>query len=288
MADLSDITAYLAATAASAVYPNGTSSPSVAAMDVRIFEGWPVPDQLDRDMAGETPDNPPLKRAGGPVANVSIFPMQGTGIGVYQILDKTYEITPPVINLTIAIANTVITVTNQPGPGEYLTLVLDDAFVVSQTGATTPALLAAMATQAQGFGYAATSDATTLTVPFGHVMVMRQGGRAVMGKVTHRQRHSIMLTVWAPTQVARTAIAKAIDGVLKQTITVSMPDTSQAIFCYSRTNVSDVQQMQTVYRRDLIFDVEYATVEEFPGFVVTSTNVSIAKPDNAAIATALT
>ena len=39
MADLSDVTAYLAQRAASAVYPNGTTSPSVASMDCLIYEG---------------------------------------------------------------------------------------------------------------------------------------------------------------------------------------------------------------------------------------------------------
>src|SRR6266576_4623553 len=100
MADLSDVTAYLASAAANAVYPNGTSQSSIAAMDCRIFEGWPMPEQLDRDMLGQmlsgTPPEP-IVRPGGTVANVSVFPMQGTGVTVYQILDETYVITPPAI-----------------------------------------------------------------------------------------------------------------------------------------------------------------------------------------------
>jgi hypothetical protein len=86
MADLSDVTAYLATAASAAVYPNGTSQPSVAAMDCRIFEGWPIPDQLDRDMLGQmlsgTPPIP-VTRPKGTVANVSVFAMPGTGIAVF-------------------------------------------------------------------------------------------------------------------------------------------------------------------------------------------------------------
>jgi hypothetical protein len=290
VADLSEICDYFALTAASAVYPNGTGSPSAAGIDVRIFSGWPMPDQLDLDLGGKmlsgTPPMP-VARPNGPVANVSIYPMPGTGIAVPQILDETYTITPAAISLGVTVANTVITVTGQPGAGEYLTLVIDDAVVCSQGGTTTQALLAALATQAQGFGYGATATATTLTIVFGHSMVVRQGGQAVLGKVTHRQRQSIMVTVWAPTHVARSALAKAIDGLIKQANKVTMPDTSQALVFYNRTTQSDEQQMATIYRRDLIYDVEYATVEEFPGYVVTSTQVSIAKPDNAAIATAI-
>lgn len=289
MADLSDVTAYLAQRAASAVYPSGTSSPSVANMDVRIFEGWPIPDQLDLDLAGKMLSGTAIvARPKGLLANVSVYPMLGTGVNVYQIQDETYTLIPPSYGLTPVLAGTIITVSGQPTPGEYLTLVLDGKVVCSQTGANTAAILAALATQAQGFGYAASSTATTLTVPFGHSIVIRQGAVATMGKVTHRQRHFVMLTVWAPTRVARTALASAIDVALKQTNTITMPDTSQAVLCYSRTNVSDEGQSSTVYRRDLIYSVEYATLEQFPGYVVTSVNTTIASLNGPAQATALT
>jgi len=291
MADLSDVTAYLANAASTAVYPNGTSQPSVAAMDCRIYEGWPMPDQLDRDMLGQmlsgTPPMP-VTRPGGAVANVSVFPMQGTGIGVYQQQDDTYVITPPTISSSFTLVGNLITVSGQIAVGEYLTLVIDNAAVCSQTGANTAAMLAALAAEAISKGYAGTvATATTLTVPFGHSLVVRQGGAAVLGKVTHRQRHSIMVTVWAPTEAVRSTIAAAVDNAIKNKIKVAMPDTSQALIIYNRTNVLDDRQSTAIYRRDLIYDAEYATVFEFPGFVITSVTTSIADPTNTAIATAL-
>jgi hypothetical protein len=289
LADLSDVTTYLAAAAAAAVYPNGTSQPSVAAMDCRIYEGWPIADKLDKDMQGLKDDN--TARGTGPVANVSVFPMQGTGITVYQILDQTYTITPAAITMGVSVNGTtnVITVTGQPSIGEYLTLICDGNIVFSRTGANTQAILAAIAADAQAGGYpSASSTATTLTVPVGHSLVVRQGGQALMGKVTHRQRHSVMVTVWAPNQVSRKTLAAAIDVKIKKALKVSMPDTSQAIVCYNRTNVSDEQQTSGIYRRDLIYDVEYATLETFPGYVVTSVNVTIASATGNAQATALT
>lgn len=276
MADLSDVSAYLAQQAALAVYPSGTGSPSVANIKVAIFEGWPIADQLDKDVA-----------AGA--ANVSVFPMQGTGKAVYQILDETYTITPAAITSTAVLAGNVITVTGSISTGEYLTLVIDDLVVCSRTGANVAAMLSALAADAVAAGYAAVATSTTLTVPFGHSLVVRQGGVAVLGKVTHRQCHSVMVTVWAPNRVARNQLSAAIDGLIKQANKVSLPDTSQATIVYSRTNVSDEQQAATIYRRDLIYDVEYATVEQFPGYVVTSTQVSIINAfDASANATALT
>jgi hypothetical protein len=278
VADLSDVTAYLASAAAAAVYPNGSSSPSVAAMDVRIFEGWPIPDQLDLDVAGKVLSGSPpepLPRTNGPAANVSVYPMAGTGIHVYQISDETYVVTPVSFGLSVAQVGNTITVTGQPHTGEYLTLIADDSFVYSLTGASTTALLASLATAAQVNYPSASSTATTLTIPAGRSLVVRQGGIATLGKVTHRQRQSIMVTVWAPTRVARNALASAIDVAIKANIKVSMPDTSQALIIYSRTNQSDEMQAATVYRRDLIYDVEYATLLQFPGYVVTSMNVTV-------------
>src|ERR1700722_2829943 len=109
MADLSDLTAYLAQQAYAAVYPSGSSQPSIAPVptatatqtftnpaDVRIFDGWPIPDQLGLDMGGMIMNepNPPVKvlRPNGPAQNVSLFPMQGTGVNVFQNLNKTYTI----------------------------------------------------------------------------------------------------------------------------------------------------------------------------------------------------
>jgi hypothetical protein len=263
-------------------------------MDVRISEGWPIPDQLDRDMLGQMlSGSPPMPvaRPGGPVVNVSVFPMPGTGIAVYQQQDDTYVITPPAIASTFTLVGNLITVSGQIDVGEYLTLVIDDAVVCSQTGASTAAMLTALATEAQGKGYpGASATATTLTIPFGHLLVVRQGGTAVLGKVTHRQKQPVMVTVWSPTPAARTTLSAAIDNVIKQKIKVTMPDTSQALVIYSRTNVLDDRETAAIYRRDLIYDVEYATVFEFPGYVVTSVNVTINKvaPDPGANATALT
>lgn len=286
MADISDITTYLASAVAGAVYPNGNSQPSVAAMDCRIYEGWPLPDKLDKDMAGVNDDG--TVRAGGPAANVSVYPMLGTGVSVYQILDTTYTIVPVSYGMVVSVAGNVITVAGQPNAGEYLTLICDNNLVFSQIGGTRATLLAALLAAVQVKYPSASATATTLTVPFGFSMVVRQGGVATLGRVTHRQKHSVMVTVWAPSQTVRKALASAIDVALKKSIRAAMPDTSQAIICYDRTNVSDDQQSSGIYRRDLIYDVEYATLEKFPGYVVTSVNTTIASAAGNAQANAIT
>lgn len=292
MADLSDITAYLAVTATAAVYPNGTSQPSITGSDVRIFEGWPLADQLDHDMAGTMLNNaiPPVTvpRPGGPACNVSVFPMAGTNFTPYQIQNKTYTVVPAVFGMAVSVLNNTVTVTGVPTLGEYVTLVCDNQFVYSATGASVAAILTALAASALVNYSGTVATSTTITVPVTAYLTVRQGAQGTLGRVIHRERQSIMVSVWAPTHALRTQLAKAVDVAIKTKLVVTMPDTSQALVCYNRTNLDDFSQVATIYRRDLIYDAEYATVELFSGYVITSASVSMATPDATAIALALT
>lgn len=292
MADLSEIMTYLAVKSADAVYPNGTGSPSVAGVDCRVYEGWPNPDQLDRDMSGQMFSGTPARvttRPGGAVANISVYPMPGTGIVVHQLLNQTKVITPPTYGLSVMVAANTIVVTGQPVAGEYLTLLCDGNIILSKSGATTADILTALAAEAEThYPSGVTLDGSMLTIPVTHGLVVRQGGKAVMGRTTHRQRHPVMITVWAPTHTIRASLSDAIDNKLKQNLVFSLSDTSQALLVYNRTHMHDEKQTATIYRRDLIYDVEYATVEKFDGYVVTSANVTITNPDETAMANAIT
>lgn len=279
MADLSDITAYLASAVTSVVYPNGTASASIAPpapgftnpADVKIYEGWPIAEQLDLDMQGQKiSGSKQTPTSNGPIVNVSIFPMAGLTVMPYQILDNTYTIVDPAYGLTVSVSGNQITITGTPNSGEYVTIVADRQYVYSETGATAATILSALLTDAQANYPSASLVGSTLTVPYGYELDVRQGSIGTLGKVTHRQRQSIMISVWAADPSSRTKVAAAIDNSLKQTIVATMPDTTQAKITYNRTNVLDTAENVTVYRRDLIFDVEYATLEEFPGYVITS------------------
>ena len=276
MADLSDVTRLLETLATQAIYPNGTASPSVAAMDVRIYEGWPIPAQLDLDMAGQilagTPPVP-TTRPGGKVANVSVYPMPGAAANVFQILDDTYTIVDPNYGLAApTVSGNQIYVTGAPVPGEYLTVILDNVNVASSSQPTLVAILNDLVAQINAFGpYTATTDGVNAIIITGWAyLTVRQGSVGTLAKVTHRQRQAIMVTVWAPDHVTRTTLAAAIDVLVKENLVASLSDTSQCVLTYSRTNLSDEMQAQTIYRRDLVYEAEYATLQQFPGYVITS------------------
>lgn len=296
MADLSDVEQYLAQQAYAAVYPNGTSQPSIAPvapgqtspMDVVIYNGWPNPQQLDLDMAGNMlpPGNSqasPIPRPGGPRCHVSVNPSGTSSPSTFQILDKTYTIVPAAINLTVTSSgtpgalNTQVTITGTPAAGEFVTVEADGNVFSSQpTDATAAAILSDLLTQAQTVFTGASLNGSVLTIPVTHQFVVRQGGVGTLGKVTHRQRQCFVVGIWTPDHNSRTVIASAIDVLLKETVVATMPDTSEARVTFLRVYQTSEMQNQTIYRRDLYFEVEYATLQEFPGVTVTSVIGTIA------------
>jgi hypothetical protein len=298
MADVSDITAYFANVAANACYPNGFEKPSVAGMDVLIFEGWPIPEVLDLDLTGRQLGNGGVvPRLRGPRANVSIFPLDSPGERIYQILDEVYTIVPPVYGLTASLTQAPIggafslTLSGTPGATEFLTVEIDNFFISSRGGASVAAILSAVAADINNFkslaplvpaynpSYVATVNGNTLIVGGAAYCTPRLGVQATLGKVTHRQRQSVMVSIWAPDHKSRSALAAAVDNVIKQNIKITLPDTSMALVCYNRTNVSDSHEPVACYRRDLVYHVDYATIFEFPGTVISSVTMQIAPLD---------
>ena len=254
MADLSEITAYFASTIAAALYPHAASP--VFTESAKVYEGWPNSTALDADMI-----------AG--VVHVTVFPMPGSTGRAAQILDESHVIAPAVHGLSASIAGQAVTFAGAPGAGEYATLICDGKHIYSRSGTTLAAILAALAADA-GADYAGvTTTSNSITVP-ASLIVARIGAPATMGRVTWRQRHQIMITIWANTPTARSGFAGFIDGLIKQNNVITLPDTSQALVTYDRTNTDDKRENALVYRRDLVFTVEYATVEQFQAYEVTS------------------
>ena len=271
MADLGDITAALLGIASTAVYPSGNAGPSVTGTPVRLFEGWPLADQLDLDMAGN------MKVAGGgvtpngvgPIASVSVFPMQGAGAQVFQVLNEPYTIVPAVYGLVPTVSNKTITVTGTPGTGEFMTIIADHRHVYSRGGSTVSAIISAIAADALADYPSLTYNASSITFTTNDLQV-RLGAPGTVGQVTHRQKHCIIVSVWAPTPAIRNQLAAAVDVVMKQNLRITLPDTSTAVVRYDRAIQSDNFETTTVYRRDLYYDVEYATLETWTAYVVTS------------------
>lgn len=310
MADISDVTKYIAQQVANTIYPESEGNafyvtmlpilfsgfggmggmipaPSIAPvapgqttpMDVLIYEGWPVPELLWLDVGGQmqsttSPQTAPVARPGGPRAHVSIFPLQGSSRSPFQIQDNTYVQVAPVLGVTVTVDDDQITLSGTPNPGEIVTIEGDRQFIFSSNRPTLSGILSDLLAQAKLSYLNASLFGDTLTIPYDYSLVVRQGGVGTLAKVVHRQCQAVMVSVWAPDHNTRSVLASAIDVALKSNIVVTLPDTSQAKIVYQRTNISDEQENVTIYRRDLIYEVEFATLETFPGTTITSVSFS--------------
>ena len=92
-----------------------------------------------------------------------------------------------------------------------------------------------------------------------------------------------MITIWAPDDAARSAISSVIKVALDSqpnlagefSFELTLPDGSQGIIRYVRTYMFDTGQVANVYRRDLIYQVEYPTIlqQTFPPMLFGQVNV---------------
>ena len=260
MADIADCETLLVTMAAAALYPNGTSQPSAVVAPCKIYPGWPNSTQLDADLL-----------AG--VVNVSVFPVEGSSAKAPLILDNPQMIVAPVHGLTASVSNQSVTITGTPTTGEFATIIADDKHAYSSAGASSAAILSALLAAAQVDYPGASLSGPTLTIPAVSIQA-RLGAPATLGNVVHKQKQSFRVTIWAPTEALRSATAAVVDVALKRVNVVTFPDTSKGIMTYERTLITDNMERSVCYRRDLVFSIEYATLEAFQAVEVTTVGVS--------------
>lgn len=271
MADISDVTRLLVNLAASAVYPGGASQPSISGHPVRLYQGWPDPARLDADLVGKEIDGAGVLRDSslGPIANVSVFPMLGQSPISSQVLEPDFVIIPAVHGVSASITGQTVTLSGTPGVKEFVSIIADGRRCYSRTGTSLAEISAQLLADAQVDYPGAVGTGSTLTIPAAS-LVARIGANATMGRLLHRQKQQIMTTIWAASPAERTTLGAAIDLKFKQNLRITFPDTSQAILTFDRVNEIDDHQTKALYRRDLIYAVEYATVETFDAYEVTS------------------
>ena len=86
-------------------------------------------------------------------------------------------------------------------------------------------------------------------------------GAAQSDLENRRQERLFQIGIWANSPKARTAVAKAIDPVLGNMPFIALPDLSMGRLRYKNSFVTDANQKQLLYRRDLFYSVEYATTQ---------------------------
>lgn len=251
MSDISDVLNILTTQCTSFVYPNGTGQPSVCGATVRVYPGWPASSSLDQD----------LQRGN---VNVSIFP-SGPERNVTRYRPKQNVMSIQTPTLTLAAAANVVTVggaTPSPFTAHNLALLVDrQPFIYSvQATDTLTSIATGLAALVNARFPGTTSSGAVITLPTNTTpVVARVGTTGLVTTEWERYQQRIQITVWAPEPEPRNQVSAAIRQALSQISFVTMPDGFGARVKAAGSVFSDSLEKAKTYRRDLFYEVEYAT-----------------------------
>ncbi len=247
MADESDVEVALVDVISAALYPNGISQASVPGPDCRIYRGWPNSAALDADLAA------------GKI-NVTVFP----GVGASHTTTRYSEQwmgTPAQPTLTFAVDGTSVTFGGTADVGQIAGILADGMGYAyrTQAGDTPQSVAANLASMVRTTSIVQLSG-RTLTIAGAGDLLARAVADATVHQEVRRQEQDFRVTCWCPTPATRDATTTAIDQSLSGQRFLTLPDRTSGRLIYKGTTVFDQSQNARLYRRDLTYNVEYATI----------------------------
>lgn len=250
MADLSDVMNQIVGITATAVYPNGTANPSVANTGIKVYAGWPVPNVLDADLvAGK--------------AHISVYPLATERKTSRHIGRPWQTVTNPVTTITATISGTSATLMGTIATPQNVCLTVNKTpygYAV-QANDTLTTIATALTTLINVDNPLVSSSGAVITIPNATSLTFTAGGFAEMSRELKRQEKQFQITVWASTPTARDKISSVVDAALALTSNLTFSDGSHGIMLYSRTFQTDQLEKSGLYRRDIVYSVDYATTQ---------------------------
>jgi hypothetical protein len=247
MADQSDVETALAALITATLYPSGASAPSVLGTMIRVFRGWPNQAALDADLAAGR-------------INVTVFPEANRQRNTTRY-PAEYTVTTAVTPaLTVSFSGESVTFAGTASLGQIAGVLADQVAVVHRTAAgDTPELVAAiLAADLRTFRIADVAGAT-ITVPGVRLLLGRVVADQSARMEVRRQLQGFRVTCWCPDPATRDACASTIDAALAAQTFITLPDGTGGRLRFAASTVFDQSQDAALYRRDLLYTVDYAT-----------------------------
>lgn len=289
MADLQDVNTALVALIGSVCYPNGTGNPvsPLTGGPVKVYEGWPTAATLDADLrASEAVPGGP---APAPICHVTVFSGTEGEKNTTRFPTDVKELTAPppaTIVPTIDATGTQITLTgSMPSPwyAQNVAVIVNNQAFIYQTvaGDTLQSVAAALAALINP-AIAASAAGAVITIATAHALVVRVGTLGTSMAEIRRQERAFRVTLWCPTPESRKALAPPIDSALGSVKFLTLADGSAGRIIYRRTIVNDELQKENLWRRDLIYTVEYPTTTTEIDATVVVTNVDLYSGNSAA------
>jgi hypothetical protein len=253
MADLVDVEIALVGCVSGGIYPQGTNASSVLGIDCKIYRGWPIPAALNADLAA------------GDV-NISISPDASQGRTTTRYIPK-WVMTVPAATLTATVTGRTVTLTGAVTTGVAVGICIDHAktYVYRPQAQDNTAMIAANLAAQITPDCMALVAGSTISLPEATFVQARVVPDGVGTQEIRRQEREVRVIAWCPTPLLRDQVTAAIDASLANQSFITLGDGTSARLEYHGTQVFDQSQNALLYRRDLIYKAEYASVATISG-----------------------
>ena len=260
MATLTDVYNALIALAVNAVYPNGASQPSIANADVIVRPGWPDPDQLDTVLAQSK-------------VRVSIFKMPGMEKNKSNNANSWEPLSVPDATLSLVTTAATVTVNGTVTVPQNCMISVNGVsyHYAVQSDDTLNSIAANLAALIPG----AVANDNVITITDAYSIVARVGVLGSAIREVKRQEQSFRIVTWAPTPELRDIVSDAIDILFGQTVRIQLTNSELECLIYKGSQEHDEFQKVNLYRRDLIYSIEYATTQVANFYQIVDTQDSI-------------
>jgi hypothetical protein len=247
MADISDVEEAFAAKITNLLYPQGPLQSSIIGVTCRIYRGWPTSVTLNSDLSVG-------------IVNVTITSDNTSGKTTTRYLEEWHH-KPVSSGLTVDVVDGTILISGIALVGNVVGALIDGLVYVYRVRAgDTPDLVAANLCTAMQANLIATTHGPRINLSGATTIAVRSVFDQDAYYEGRRQEKDIRAIFWCSSPLVRDSLTNVIDIAICQSSFLSLPDTTRAHISYRNTSTSDQSQNALLYRRDLIYCVEYPTV----------------------------
>jgi hypothetical protein len=247
MADISDVEQALATGITNLLYPLGATQASILGVTCRVYRGWPNSATLNSDL-----------NVG--IVNVTIASDNQSGKTTTRYLREWRYISVP-SSLTAVVTGQTISVGGVAVVGNVIGALVDGlAYAYRVCSGDTPDLVAANLCTVMQTDRIATVHGPQIDLPGATAIIVRIVCDNSASYEGRRQEKDVRAICWCSTPLIRDSLSATIDLFVDQSPFLSLPDNTFARVSYRNTTTSDQSQNALLYRRDLVYCVEYPTI----------------------------
>jgi hypothetical protein len=264
MPSITDIETKLTEICTNAVYPSGTSSPSITGTDITVRSGFPDPSRLDALLANGN-SNVSARLLNGYARNCSRYAK------AYVEVDRNL----PTLELTANLAAKTVTVGGSVTVGEIAVITsnrISYAYKI-QAGDTLNTIATALSELIIG----STVVGAVITIPDAYLLETRVGVMIKVAQMLKRQEMVFEIVISSANFTDRATIEEAIEAAMAESFYLDIEDDTSVHILWMGTKYQDQFQKMTNYQCQLTYKLEFDTtrVTEVPEFNAHSETINL-------------